>query len=36
MSTWFLLARKTPAIAQPPPTQAGELKLPTGSSRTTV
>jgi adenylate cyclase len=36
MPTWFLLARKSPAVVQPVPTQAGELKLPTSSSRTPV
>jgi adenylate cyclase len=36
MPTWFLLARKSPAVVQPLPTQAGELKLPTSSSRTAV
>jgi adenylate cyclase len=36
MPTWFLLARKPHAVIQPLPTQADELKLPTGSSRTAV
>jgi adenylate cyclase len=36
MQTWFLLARKSLAAVHPLPTQAGELKLPTGSSRTAV
>ena len=36
MPTWFLLARKSLAVVQTLPTQAGELKLPTGSSRTAV
>jgi adenylate cyclase len=36
MPTWFLLARKSPAVVQPLPTQAGELKLPTSSSRRAV
>jgi adenylate cyclase len=34
MPTWFLLARKSLAVVQPLPPQAGELKLPASSSRT--
>jgi adenylate cyclase len=36
MSTWFLLARKSLAVVQPLPSKAGELKLPTSSSRTAI